>query len=250
MITNTFVHLISKNGFQNLIQNTTAQVSIETGLKAVGRPAFTLADTHVDKETRKYSAFKELLYQLLCLGIYLAVIPVTFKKGGFAVFKKLCNKLSQHPEFLKSMTKTDTLQGIEKCSIDIFKNEKALVALHKMSHLSAAKRQDKANDLAQKLLKTIEANTNWELVKKEYGSKEKFMENMLNKERESRFFRQFFIGKGGIEMSSIVGSVVGLTILAPELSHLILHPIMKALNLEASHKANSETKPQNIDKQA
>ena len=53
MITNTFVHLISKNGFQNLIQNTTAQVSIETGLKAVGRPAFTLADTHVDKETRK-----------------------------------------------------------------------------------------------------------------------------------------------------------------------------------------------------
>lgn len=249
MITNTFVHLISKNGFQNLIQNTTAQVSIETGLKAVGRPAFTLADTHVDKETRKYSAVKELLYQTLCLGIYLAVIPVTFKKGGFAIFKKLCNKLNKHPEFLKSITKTDKLPGIGKCSIDIFKNEKSLVALHNLSHLSPAKRQDKTNDLAQKLLTSIEKNTNWDLVKKEYGSKEAFIQKLLNSDRENDFFRQFFIGKGGIEMSSIVGSVVGLTLLAPELSHLILHPVMKALHMEAP-KAAAENKPQNIDKQA
>ena len=61
------VNAISQPGFQNLIQNTTAQVSIETGLKAVGRPLFTLADKHADKETKKYSATKELLYQILCL---------------------------------------------------------------------------------------------------------------------------------------------------------------------------------------
>ena len=55
---NLFVNAITKPGFQNLVQNTTAQVSIETGLKAAGRPAFTLADKNVDKETRKYSAVK------------------------------------------------------------------------------------------------------------------------------------------------------------------------------------------------
>lgn len=37
---NLFVNAITKPGFQNLVQNTTAQVSIETGLKAAGRPAF------------------------------------------------------------------------------------------------------------------------------------------------------------------------------------------------------------------
>ena len=93
---NGFVNAISKSGFQNTIQNTTAQVSIETGLKAFGRPAFTLIDSHADKETRKYSAAKELLYQLLCLGIYLAVIPPVFKKGGFKLAQKVCNKINQN----------------------------------------------------------------------------------------------------------------------------------------------------------
>ena len=51
---NGIVNTISTPGFQNLIQNTTAQVSIETGLKAVGRPLFTLADKHADEETRKF----------------------------------------------------------------------------------------------------------------------------------------------------------------------------------------------------
>ena len=142
MITNTFVHLISKNGFQNLIQNTTAQVSIETGLKAAGRPAFTLADTHVDKETRKYSAVKELLYQVLCLGIYLAVIPVTFKKGGFAAFKKICRNIDKHPELLKSLINPKNKEQALSCSIDMFKNEKGLLALHKLGHLSPERRKN------------------------------------------------------------------------------------------------------------
>ena len=55
------VNTISKSGFQNLIQNTTAQVGIETGLKAVARPMFTFADKHADMETKKYSAAKEYL---------------------------------------------------------------------------------------------------------------------------------------------------------------------------------------------
>ena len=62
-------------------QNTVASVTIETSLKAVGRPAATLLDNHADKKTRQYSSVKELFYQILCLGIYMSVIPL-FKKGG------------------------------------------------------------------------------------------------------------------------------------------------------------------------
>ncbi|MBS4760101.1 MAG: hypothetical protein KHX03_05335 [Clostridium sp.] len=243
MITNTFVHLISKNGFQNLIQNTTAQVSIETGLKAAGRPAFTLADTHVDKETRKYSAVKELLYQVLCLGIYLAVIPVTFKKGGFAAFKKICAKVDKHPELLKSLINPKNKEQALSCSIDMFKNEKGLLALHKLGHLSPEKRVDSNNPMAKKLLETLEKNID---LKKAPAD---FMQKVMKEHQSSDFFKQFYIAKGGIEMSSIVGSVVGLTVLAPELSHLILHPVMKALHMDAP-KAAKEEKTQNIDKQA
>ena len=70
-------------------QNTKAAVTIETGLKAAGRPAFTMMDKNVDEKTRRYSAAKELLYQSLCLGIYLALIIPVFKKGTFGIFKKI-----------------------------------------------------------------------------------------------------------------------------------------------------------------
>ena len=121
---NLFVNAITKPGFQNLVQNTTAQVSIETGLKAAGRPAFTLADKNVDKETRKYSAVKELLYQTLCLGIYLAIIPPIFKRGGFKLFKNICGKLDKNPEFLAKISDSakDPKLAIDRCSIDMIKN--------------------------------------------------------------------------------------------------------------------------------
>ena len=77
------------------------------------------------------------------------------------------------------------------------------------------------------------------------------MQKVLNEEQKSEFFRQFYMGKGGIEMSSIAGSVVGLTILAPELSHLILHPIMKFIGMDAPSHSDKVKKEANIlDKQA
>lgn len=69
-------------------QNTKAAVTIETGLKAAGRPAFTMMDKNVDEKTRRYSAAKELLYQSLCLGIYLALIIPVFQKRNFRDFQK------------------------------------------------------------------------------------------------------------------------------------------------------------------
>jgi len=240
---NGIVNTISTPGFQNLIQNTTAQVSIETGLKAVGRPLFTLADKHVDEETRKYSAVKELLYQILCLGIYLAIIPPIFKKGGFKIFKKICQKANKMPEFLKEISTKTGKEAIEKCSIDAFKNEKALLSVYKLGQMTPAERKLAENkDDVAKLCKTIKDN----LV--ESVDYEKFINEAMEAEKDSKFFKQFYMAKGGMEISSIVGSVIGLTLLAPELSHLILHPILHAVGLEAPKKtADIKSSEQKID---
>lgn len=231
---NGFANVISKPGFQNIAQNTTAQVSIETGLKAVGRPAFTLADKHVDKQTRKYSAVKELLYQTLCLGIYLVLIPPVFKRGAFKIFKSLCNKMNKHPELLKELSKGK----IDKCAINMFKNEEGLLAFHQLGHFNLKDRLDPTNTKAVKLFKKLEKN----LLKGVEGADE-VMNAAKTIEKDDNFFKRFYMGKGGIEMGSIAGSVVGLTLLAPEISHLILHPIMKALNMDAPKAKDVHLKP-------
>ncbi len=236
-----FVNAISKSGFQNLIQNTTAQVSIETGLKAAGRPAFTLMDKNVDKETRKYAATKELLYQVLCLGIYLAIIPPIFKKTSFKVFKNVCNKLNNEKEFLKKISNGK----IENCSINMFKNEEGLLSLYKLSHMEKAERLDPKNKNAVKYFKKLKDNLDFEGANKEIS--EKIVKNANELEKGDDFFRQFYLGKGGIEMGSIAGSVIGLTILAPELSHLVLHPIMKACGLEKAHPKKTEAQEQKTE---
>ena len=234
---NGVVNAISTPGFQNLIQNTTAQVSIETGLKAFGRPLFTLADKHADKETRKYSAAKELLYQVLCLGIYLAIIPAVFKKTGFKLFKGICEKANKMPEFLKTISAKGGKEAIEACSIGAFKNEKALLSVYKLGQMSKAERvlTENMDDVA-KLCKTIKENL------AENVNAEEFIKKVMDAEKDSKFFKQFYIAKGGMEISSIIGSVLGLTVLAPELSHLVLHPIMHAVGLEAPKKDANEQK--------
>ena len=50
------------------------------------------------------------------------------------------------------------------------------------------------------------------------------------------------LAKGAIELSSIIGSVIGLTLLAPELSHLFLHPIMTAVGLDEKNKSEKTNK--------
>ena len=70
-----------------------------------------------------------------------------------------------------------------------------------------------------------------------------------SKEKINENDKMFKLAKGSIEFSSIVGSVVGLTILAPEISHLILHPIMKVLHFEDKHEKSVDNNKK-IDKQA
>lgn len=210
---NAFVKAITSNNFQTLAQNTDACVKIETGLKAVGRPAFTLADKNTDKETRKYAASKEFLYQILCLGIYMAIIPPIFKKGGFKAFKWMSAN-----------------QNLPK-----FENAKQVLAYNRLARMHKAERvlpkNKKFMDLITDDLVNPKDNTKLKdyLLTKPHGT----LKN------SGKLFPE---AKGAIELSSIVGSVLGLTILAPELSHLVLHPIMKFIGLE--HKENhSESVP-------
>lgn len=225
------VNAISNPKFQSTITNTIPQVSIETGLKAVGRPLFTLVDKNADKETRKYSAAKELLYQILCLGIYLAIIPPVFKKGGFKLVKKFCEKANGAEEFLVKLSSKQGKTPIKNCKVSDFKSEKGVLEIHKLGEMTKAERGLAENkELVDKVYKNI---------KKSLVDKSKYddiIQNIEKTEKDGEFFRQFYMAKGGIDISSIIGSVIGLTVLAPQISHIILHPIMQVCGLEAPRK--------------
>jgi hypothetical protein len=45
----------------------------------------------------------------------------------------------------------------------------------------------------------------------------------------------FNVAKGAIEFGNIIGSVLGLAIFAPQVSHLIVHPVLKAIGMEEKH---------------
>ena len=70
---NSISNVLTNNTFVNIAQSTKAAMSIETGLKATGRPAFILMDKNITPETKKYAAVKELIYQLTCLAVYTGI---------------------------------------------------------------------------------------------------------------------------------------------------------------------------------
>lgn len=55
-------------------QNTVCAIAVETTLKALGRPTFIYYDKHANKQSKKYAATKELIYQVFCLGLFLSFI--------------------------------------------------------------------------------------------------------------------------------------------------------------------------------
>lgn len=266
------VNVLTSPAMQHIAQNTNQSVTIETSLKAVGRPAFTLMDKNVDEDTRKYSAAKELIYQALCLGIYLAVIPAVFQKGGFNIAKKYF--------------------ASEGAAFPRFKKFEDYMAYHKLACMPFNERLGKtyssklakANEKLQKCKDELSKATGFDKIAKKYqeykaGLNVKAIEKQEKKRKElfeviDKFEDNFKESpdtkntiaeglyahespkkypriKGSIEVSSIIGSVVGLTILAPELSHLLLHPIMHAFGMKAPKaKADTEETPNAIDKKA
>ncbi len=223
-----FVNAITSNAFQTIAQNTDACVKIETGLKAIGRPAFTLIDKNTDKETRKYSATKELLYQLLCFGIYVAVIPPVFKNGGFKLFQKIFKN-----------------EGLPN-----FRSAKQMLSYYHLAHVPKERRMDPQY---QKFWDAIPSDivdiTN---KTKEFKDGTPLVEYLKNWKKDdiTSGGKMFKLAKGSIELSSIVGSVIGLTILAPEISHLILHPIMNGLGMDKKSDKQEPQQTKVLDKKA
>jgi len=186
--------LLSNPTLTRIAQSTSSSVSIETGLKAVGRPSFILADGKIEPETKRYAAMKEFLYQATCLATYMALIIPVFKNGSFKVAKKM---LKEEPAFQKFKNAKEYL------------NYKKFAVMPKETRLKALK-EAKNQDMFSKELK----------------------EHLTTVDKAE----QYNIIKGAIEFGNIVGSVLGLAIFAPQVSHLVVHPVLRLIGMEKDDK--------------
>ena len=190
--------ILTNQTIYNITQTTQAQVAIETGLKAIGRPGFILLDKDIDSNTKKYSSMKELLYQLTCLGLSLGVVIPIFKKGSFAIARKLFKDESVFQAFKKS---------------DDF------IKYRKLS----------TND---KIIKLNEINT---------AEGKNFKPEDINEN----------LAKGMIEVTSIAGSILGLSILSPLISRPFIRPILKAFGMaENKDDTKKQSEPAKVDVKA
>src|SRR5574344_1980880 len=175
----------------DFVENTIFAVGVETGLKMVGRPTFIMMDKEADSpEKKKYAAVKEMLYQGICLTLYLSCMqPIKhFLYGGIS---KLMRK---NPENAAKLDLYDT-------------------------------HNDKMHDIDVKLkadLKNVKDKLAREKIRDEAMSK------IISMKEEIRTNKNLHLGKGVKEFSAIIGSILMLTVIAPQISHLIIHPIMKA----------------------
>ena len=65
---------------------------------------------------------------------------------------------------------------------------------------------------------------------------ETLQKELKNKEEPD----QFHVVKGAIEFGNIVGSVLGLAIFAPQVSHMIVHPTLKFFGFEREEEKNKQ----------
>ena len=94
-------------------QNTICAISVETTLKALGRPTFIYFDKNANGRSKKYAATKELLYQSFCLGLYLGFINKVKKPA----YKFIKNKFFNNPDQLRKLDLYDSFQEkIDKAS--------------------------------------------------------------------------------------------------------------------------------------
>lgn len=187
--------ILTNPAIYNITQTTQAQVAIETGLKAVGRPGFILLDNSIDNNTKKYSSMKEFLYQLTCMVVSLGVVIPVFKKGSFAIARKLFKDEAVFQAFKKS---------------DDFNKFRKLTQDEKISKLNEINSQNSKNfDL-----KDINEN----------------------------------LAKGMIEVTSIAGSILGLSILSPLISRPLIRPVLKSIGLgETKKEEPQQNEPAKVD---
>lgn len=184
---------LTNSGLTNLVQSTSSSVATETVLKAIGRPGFILIDNDISNDTKKYAAAKEFLYQATCLAIYMALVVPVFKNGAF------------------KFAKNHLFKNMPEAGFDKFKDLKTYALYRKLSEKTMEDRQHILN--VNKLQDRFSSSIRTELLTKD--DPEKF--NKI---------------KGSIELGSLIGSVLGLAILAPQVSHAFIHPALRMLGLE------------------
>jgi hypothetical protein len=187
---------IGNTNFAKFAKSTATTVYLMTAVKAIVRPSFNLADKKSDKESRKYSAVNELLYQVVCLGFAFAMIPF-FEKGGMMLAEKQLEKIPELKKDIKKISELDAFKDIKKV---------------KGFGFSGFKDVSKFKDIYLK--KTFDAN-------EKISEEAKHAMHLVN---------------GGIETGSLLGSIIGLTIMAPKIGHEILHPIMTAMGMKQKPK--------------
>ena len=188
--------------FVNFANNTKYTVSTESIFKATGRPAAIMMDKKVDEDTRKYAATKEGLYQMLCLGIYLTMIPFIFQRYGFKIAQRI-------------------LKGDKE--LPAFKDAQEYLNYAKLAKMNLEERKN--SKLLSKISDTLKADKDDKLTLKEH---------LLKEEQPP----EFPAAKGAIELSNLTGTVIGLAWIAYELSNHILHPLMRGLGFEENKKQN------------
>ncbi|HIS82243.1 TPA: hypothetical protein IAD41_01380 [Candidatus Scatenecus faecavium] len=188
--------------FVNFANNTKYTVSTESIFKATGRPAAIMMDKNVDEDTRKYAATKEGLYQMLCLGIYLTMIPFIFQRYGFKIAQRI-------------------LKGDKE--LPAFKDAQEYLNYAKLAKMNLEERKN--SKLLSKISDTLKADKDDKLTLKEH---------LLKEEKPP----EFPAAKGAIELSNLTGTVIGLAWIASELSNHILHPLMRGLGFEEKKKQN------------
>jgi len=191
---------ISNPRTAEFVENTIFAVSVETGLKMVGRPAFIMADKEADsKAKKKFAATKEMLYQGICLGLYLG----TMKPIKHFFYEGITKFLGKNPEI--------------KTNIDEFNRQNKIV--------------EEKHDAMKKAVKEISDK----VKRKEF--KAKALDEIIELKEKISSNKALRVGKGAKELGAIIGSILMLTVVAPQISHFLIHPIMKALGVEKAEGA-------------
>lgn len=198
----------------SVAQNTDASVTAKTVVNAIGRPGFILVDNNIDLETKKFAATKEFLYQGTSLLVYMALIVPLFKKGGFKFAKKYIFKNTEGFEHFKNFNE---YMHYRKLAGNTNKNNRILTLDKEISNKNCA-------------------------VKDMYNQT---LLNELHKDNPNKFNTV----KGAVDLCNIIGSVVGLSILAPNVSQALIRPVLKIFGMDRKPQEQNSTE-QKIDTKA
>lgn len=119
-------NVLGNKSFAKLATGTAGTVYVMTGIKALARPYFIYTDkTTNDKKTKQYAATSEFLYQLLCLGLTVAMVPF-FKTGGLKMAEKYLKKNPEASKILDEISRKIFLPNQMLLKLNLKKLKKLL----------------------------------------------------------------------------------------------------------------------------